>query len=390
MKAVVFYGPGDIRLDDVPEPKIVDDRDAILQLTASAICGTDLHFIRGSMPGLEKGTILGHEGVGVIREVGKGVRALKPGDRVVVGSTIACGYCSYCRASYYSKCDNANPNGPEHTAFYGGPKENGSFNGLQAEYARIPFADVNAVKLPDEVSDDDAILLSDIMPTGYFAADMAHIHPGHTVAVLGCGPVGQLAIAAAKLMDAGRIIAVDGEPDRLEIARNQGAEVVDYSKERPPAAVKELTGGIGVDRVMDCIGVDADKTPRHGSGQWKPGDAPGMPLGGAIEMIAKAGTISVVGLYPDGFKDFDFGKACSKNLTVRAGDCPHRRYLPNLIRMVASGSLKPSHILTKRTQFADAINAYQAFDRHEQGWLKVELLPAKTAPTVTKGELVTA
>lgn len=390
MKAVVFYAPGDIRLEDVEEPKIIEDTDAILQLTASAICGTDLHFIRGSMPPLEKGTILGHEGVGIIREVGKNVRGLKPGDRVVVGSTIACGYCSYCRASYYSKCDNANPNGSEHTAFYGGPKESGPFNGLQAEYARIPFADVNAVKLPDEVSDDDAILLSDIMPTAYFAADMAHIKPGRTVAVLGCGPVGQMAIASAKLMDAGRIIAVDGEPDRLDVARSQGAEVVDYSKERPPVVVKELTGGIGVDRVIDCVGVDADKTPRHGSKEWEPGDAPGMPLAGAIEMVAKAGTISVVGVYPEGFREFDFGKAFGKNLTIRAGDCPHRRYIPNLIRLVASGALKPSRILTKRMPFADAIDAYHAFGRHEQGWLKVELLPAKTAPQVSKGELITA
>src|SRR5579884_276830 len=223
MQAVVFHGAGDIRLDDVPEPKILDDRDAILQLTASAICGTDLHFIRGSMPPLERGTILGHEGIGIITQTGKRARNLKEGDRVVVGSTIACGYCSYCRASHYSKCDNANPNGPENTAFYGGPKTTGPFNGLQAEYARIPFASINAVKLPDEIGDDDAILLSDIMPTAYFAADMADIKPGRTVAILGCGPVGQLAIAAAKLMDAGRIFAVDAEPDRLEIARNQGA-----------------------------------------------------------------------------------------------------------------------------------------------------------------------
>ncbi len=225
MKAVVFHGVGDIRLEDASEPTIQHDRDAILQLTASAICGTDLHFIRGSVPGVEKGTILGHEGVGVIAQVGKGVRNLKPGDRVVVGSTIACGYCSYCRNSDFSKCDNANPNGPQATAFYGGPKQNGPFNGLQAEYARIPFANVNALKLPDEVSDDDAILLSDILPTAYFGADMAGIKPGRTVAVLGCGPVGQMAIACAKLMDAGRIIAVDSEPDRMEVARGQGAEV---------------------------------------------------------------------------------------------------------------------------------------------------------------------
>jgi threonine dehydrogenase-like Zn-dependent dehydrogenase len=389
MKAVVFHGVGDIRLDDVPEPKIKDDRDAILQLTASGICGTDLHFIRGSMPPLEPGTILGHEGVGVIRRTGKGARNLKEGDRVVVGSTIACGYCSYCRASYFSKCDNANPNGPEHTAFYGGPKDTGPFDGLQAEYARIPFASVNALKLPDEVSDEDAILLSDIAPTAYFAVDMARVEPGKTVAILGCGPVGQMAIACAKLKDAGRIFAVDAEPDRLEIARNQGAEIIDYSREDPITAIKELTGGIGVDRVIDCVGVDADKS-RHGTRQWKAGDAPDKPLAGAIDMVAKAGTISIVGLYPNGFKEFDLGKAFGKNLTIRMGDCPHRRYLPDLIRMVATGMLRPSRILTQRKPFADAIEAYKNFDTHQQGWLKVELLPSKGAPVMTKGEVVTA
>lgn len=391
MKAVVYYGVGDIRLDEVDEPKIQNDQDAIVQLTASAICGTDLHFIRGSMPALPKGKILGHEGVGIVHEVGKAVRNLKPGDRVVITSTIACGYCSYCRAGYYSKCDNANPNGPENTAFFGGPEQAGPFNGLQAEYARVPFASVNAVKLPDEVSDDDAILLSDITPTAYFAAEMAKIRRGHTVAILGCGPVGQMAIASAKMMDAGRIFAVDAEPARLDIARNQGAEVIDYSKEKPPQVIKEMTGGIGVDCVIDCIGIDADRTPRHGDGkQWRAGDAPDMPLTGALEMIAKAGTLSIVGLYPEGFKGFDLGKAFGKNITVRMGDCSHRRYLPHLLRAVASGSLRPSHILTQRTGFADAIEAYQAFDRHEQAWLKVELVPSAPAPVATKGEVVTA
>ncbi len=389
MKAVVFRGVGDIALDDVPEPKLLNDDDAIIQLTASAICGTDLHFIRGSMPPLEKGKILGHEGIGIVREVGKNVRNLAPGDRVVVGSTIACGYCSYCRASYYSKCDNANPLGPQNTAFYGGPKQAGPFDGLQAEYARIPFASTNAIKLPDEVADDDAILLSDIMPTAYFAADMAGIKPGKTVAVLGCGPVGQMAIACAKLMDAGRIFAADGEPDRLQIARKQGAEVIDFTKADPPEVIKELTGGIGVDCVIDCVGVDADDH-RRGHKKWQAGNAPQMPLAGAIEMVAKAGTISIVGLYPEGFKDFDLGKAFGKNLTVRMGDCPHRRYLPMLVRLVASGVLHPSRILTKRLPFADAVSAYEAFDTHEAGWLKVELLPSTKSIETSRGEVVTA
>jgi threonine dehydrogenase-like Zn-dependent dehydrogenase len=389
MKAVVFHGQGDIRIDDVAQPEILDDRDAIIEVTSSAICGTDLHFVRGSMQGVEPGKILGHEAVGIVRETGKSVRNLREGDRVVVGSTIACGHCSYCRSSYYSKCDNANPNGPENTAFFGGPKQAGPFQGLQAEFARIPFANVGAVKLPDEVHDDDAILLSDIVPTAYFAADMASIKPGHTVAVLGCGPVGQMAIACAKLYDAGRIIAVDAEPSRLEIARKQGAETIDFSREEPPEVVKELTGGIGVDCVIEAIGVDAYKSA-HPPKQWAKGDAPQKPLAGAIEMVAKAGHISVVGLYPEGFKDFDFGKAFGKNVTIRMGDCPHRRYLPKLVRMVASGVLHPSRVLTKRLAFTDAIAAYEAFDKHEDGWLKVELVPSQVRKTAEKGVLVTA
>lgn len=317
MKAVVFHGQGDIRIDEVDRPKIQDDRDAIIEITASAICGTDLHFIRGSISGMEKGKILGHEAVGIVRETGTGVRNFREGERVVVGSTIACGYCSYCRASYYAKCSNANPNGPENTAFYGGPKESGPFQGLQAQFGRIPFASVNAVKLPDDVSDDDAILLSDIVPTAYFAADMANIKPGHTVAVLGCGPVGQMAIACAKLYDAGRIFAVDAVPSRMEIARKQGAEVIDFSREEPTEAIKELTGGIGVDSVIDAIGIDAFDQARPPK-QWAKGNVPQMPLAGAIEMV------------------------------------------------------------------------YEAFDKHEDGWLKVELVPSQTRKTAEKGTLVTS
>src|SRR3954447_17583920 len=220
MKAIVFHGIGDIRLDNVSEPKIKDSTDAIVRLTASAICGTDLHFVRGTVPGTKPGTILGHEGVGVIEELGKDVRNLNVGDRVVIPSTIACGYCSYCRAGYYAQCDNANPNGAAAgTAFYGGPKESGPFHGMQAEKVRIPFANVGLVKLPDEVTDEQAILQSDIFPTGYFGADIAEIGPGDTVAVFGCGPVGQFAILSARLMDAGRIFAIDCYEDRLEAAR---------------------------------------------------------------------------------------------------------------------------------------------------------------------------
>src|SRR5437660_8049666 len=268
MKAVVYHGVGDIRLDNIKEPTLKHDFDAIVRLTASAICGTDLHFVRGTVPGMQEGTVLGHEGVGVVEEVGKAVRNVKSGDRVVIPSTIACGYCSYCRAGYYAQCDNANPNGPlAGTAFFGGPKTSGPFHGLQAEFARVPFANIGLVKLPEEVTDDQAILTSDIFPTGYFGADIANIHPGATVAVFGCGPVGQFAIASCKLMNAGRILAIDTIPTRLEMAQDQGPEIIDFRSEDPVEAIRELTGGIGVDRAIDAVGVDAtrpDKGPaRH-------------------------------------------------------------------------------------------------------------------------------
>lgn len=405
MKAVVFHDVGDIRLEDVPEPKLQQPTDAIVRLTASAICGTDLHMVRGTMPGMKAGTILGHEGVGVVEAVGPQVRNLAVGDRVLIPSTIACGSCVYCRAGYHAQCDNANPHGMlAGTAFYGGPETTGPFHGLQAEKARVPFAHVNLVKLPDEVSDDQAILLSDIFPTGYFGADIAEIEDGDTVAVFGCGPVGQFVIASAKLLGAGRVLAVDAVADRLEMARAQGAEVIDFEKEDPVAAIRELTGGIGVDRAVDAVGVDAQH-PHHGPAakqaakqqsrhqqvlkavapklakpdQWQAGDAPGQVLDWAIDAVDKAGTVSIIGVYPETMASFPIGKAVNKNLTIKAGNCNHRRYVPHLVELVRSGMSDPLRILTKTEPLLSAIDAYRHFDRHEPGWLKVELLPQAQA-----------
>jgi threonine dehydrogenase-like Zn-dependent dehydrogenase len=402
MKAVVFHGIGDIRLDDVPEPKIEQSTDAIVGLTASAICGTDLHFTRGTFPGMQPGTILGHEGVGTVEELGPDVRNLNVGDRVVILSTIACGYCSYCRAGYYAQCDNANPNGPSAgTAFFGGPKETGPFNGLQAEKARVPFANVGLVKLPDEVTDNQAILISDIFPTGYFGADMADIKPGHVVAVFGCGPVGQFAIASARLMDAGRIIAVDTIPSRLAMAKAQGAEVIDYNAEDPVEAIKRLTGGIGADSAIDAVGVDANR-PQSGpaaqkaqqeastfqqevqqvapqtnpqNGNWHPGDAPSQVSEWMVQAVAKAGTLSIIGVYPPEDQFFPIGMAMNKNLTINMGNCHHRRYAPELVELVRSGVIDPETILTQAVELSNVIDAYKAFDERQPGWIKVELVP---------------
>ena len=403
MKAVVWHGVGDIRMENVPEPEIQDDTDAIVRLTASAICGTDLHMIRGTLTGMKKGTILGHEGVGIVEEVGRGVRNLRRGDRVVIPSTIACGYCSYCRAGYYAQCDNANPNGPRAgTAFFGGPESSGPFDGLQAEYARIPFANVGPVRLPEDVDDDDAILISDIFPTGYFGADMAEIEPGDTVVVFGCGPVGQFAIASAMLLDAGRVFAVDALESRLEMARSQGAEVINFDQEDPVQAILELTGGIGADRAIDAVGVDAEH-PHSGPAAekaeeqkeqfreevervaperdpegdlWKPGSAPSQVLRWATEALAKAGTLSIIGVYSENAMTYPIGQAMNKNLALNMGNCHHRKYIPDLVDMTAAGIVTPSELLTQLEPLTDAVEAFESFDRRESGWVKVELAPS--------------
>jgi threonine dehydrogenase-like Zn-dependent dehydrogenase len=288
----------------VKEPKIQDDTDVIVRITASAICGTDLHFIRGTMAGVKPGRILGHEAVGVVEEVGKGVRNLRAGDRVVVPSTVGCGYCSYCRAGYFAQCDNASPNGKRGgTVFFGGPEDAGGLDGLQAEYARIPFGNVGLVKLPDHVTDEQAIMISDIFPTAYFGAELAEIDDGDTVCVLGCGPVGQFAIASAKLLGAGRIFAVDCVPDRL----------------------------------IDAVGIDAQHA-HHG------------PAGKKAKQKAGQFEEEVKTIAPD-----------------------HRKYIPHLVDLVASGAFDPAQVITKTEPMRDAISAYKEFDQRHAGWLKVEL-----------------
>jgi threonine dehydrogenase-like Zn-dependent dehydrogenase len=399
MQAVVWHGVGDIRLDDVPEPQINRPTDAIVRITSSAICGTDLHFIRGTVSNMVEGTILGHEGVGIVEKVGSSVRNFKEGDRVVIPSTIACGYCSYCRAGYYAQCDNANPNGRDAgTAFYGGPKDTGPFNGLQCENALVPFASVGMVKLPDEVNDEKAIMLSDIFPTGYFGADMARIKPGHTVAIFGCGPVGQFAIASAKLRGAGRIYAVDSVDSRLDMARNQGAEVINFANEDPAQTLRELTGGIGPDCVIDAVGIDANSSEQETSGKegekfrkeleeiapkanphnsnWHLGNAPSQALEWAVKAIAKAGTLSIIGVYPPTMRYFPIGLATNKNLKINAGNCNHRKYIPMLLEKVKSGEVDPSKILTKEESLSSSIRAYESFDKREDGWMKVMLTSA--------------
>jgi threonine dehydrogenase-like Zn-dependent dehydrogenase len=405
MKAVVWHGIGDIRLDDVPEPEIKEPTDAIVKLTASAICGTDLHFVRGTFTGMVPGTILGHEGVGLVEEVGRDVRNLKKGDRVVIPSTVGCGICSYCRAGYFAQCDNANPAGKQGgTVFFGGPKDAGGLPGLQAEFARIPYANVGLVKLPGQVTDDQAILLSDIFPTGFFGAELAEIKDGNTVAVFGCGPVGQFAILSAQLLGAGRVFAIDSQPDRLAMAQGLGAEVINFNEEDPMETLLRFTGDAGVDRAIDAVGIDA-QAPHQGpaalnpqqtekmkqevqetapeqhpaEGNWVPGNAPSQALRWATQAVCKAGTVAIIGVYPPKAEHFPIGIAMNKNLTINMGNCNHRRYLPELVRMVKEGKVDPEKILTQREPVMSAIDAYKQFDRRKAGWIKVELKPLGSA-----------
>jgi len=407
MKAVVFHGLGDIRLDTVPEPKLKESTDAIVRITASAICGTDLHMVRGTMPGMKPGTILGHEAVGIVEEVGRGVTAVKRGQRVVVPSTVCCGHCSYCTAGYTSQCDHANPNGAQAgTAFFGGPLTTGPLDGLQAEFARVPLADANLVGLPEVVSDDQAIMLSDIFPTGYFGADLAEIKKGDTVAVFGCGPVGLFTVISARLLGAGRVFAIDHLADRLAKAEELGAEPVNFDEVDPVEFLKEQTGGIGVLRAIDAVGVDAvmpsegpayaeskamkstfkeeqKEVMQQGSGKswwgqhWVPGDAPSQALHWGVQSLAKAGTLSIIGVYPETMTRFPIGNAMMKNLTIQMGNCPHRKYLPTLINLVESGQVDPTKVLTSIEPLSDVIAAYKTFDQRRTGWIKVELRAAE-------------
>ena len=401
MKAVVYQGIGEVSLEDVPEPKIKEPTDAIVRVTASAICGTDLHFLRGTFPGVKKGRILGHEAVGVVEEVGKSVRNFRKGDRVVVPSTVGCGACTYCRAGYQSQCDVANPNGPSAgTVFFGGPESAGGLDGLQAEFARIPFAGATLVKLPDEITDDQAVLMSDILPTSYMAAVMAEIKPSDTVAIFGCGPVGLFAVACAQHLGAGRVFAIDNVDSRLEMARSHGAEIIHFDKEDPAEVLRDLCRGSGPDRTIDAVGVDAataSKGPagdKKASGQFKeelkgiaseglpsggtfrPGGAPSQALKWAIESAAKGGTVSVIGVYSAPVQDFPIQTILEKNLTLKAGNCNHRRYMPEMIELVRAGVIRPEQFLTQKEPIQSAIDAYRSFAEHERGWIKVKLEPA--------------
>ena len=400
MKAIVWHGIGDIRLDEVDKPMLQGPDDAIVRITRSAICGTDLHFVRGTMGPMKEGTILGHEAVGVVEEIGDNVRAFAPGDRVIVNSTVSCGACSQCRDGHTAQCDVANPDGPQAgTCFFGGPESTGPVDGLQAEYVRVPWARNTLTPIPDGLSDEDAILLSDILPTAWFGAELGAVSAGDVVVVFGAGVVGQLAIASAFLQGAARVISVDGIDTRLAQSLAQNAEIVDFNAEDPVEAILGLTNGAGADVVIDAVGVDA-QTPESGPAAaeaqenaeefeqeveqvapdadpdgetWVPGDAPSQAARWAIESVAKYGRLSIIGVYPPTLTTYPIGAAMNKNLTIRLGNCDHHTVTSSLLQLVTTGAFDPSAFITQHADLGSAIDAYRAFDRREPGWIKTVL-----------------
>jgi threonine dehydrogenase-like Zn-dependent dehydrogenase len=389
MRALCWYGTNDVRVTTVPEPKIVNPRDAIIKVTLTAICGSDLHLFDGFIPTMRKGDILGHEFMGEVVAVGRDNSRLSVGDRVVVPFTISCGRCYFCTSQLFSACDNSNPNawmaeklyGFSSAALFGYSHMMGGYAGGQSEYVRVPFADVGPLRVPDALTDEQVLFLSDIFPTGYMAAENCHIQPGDTIAVWGCGPVGQFAIKSAWMLGAGRVIAIDREPDRLRMAAAEGkAETLNFEYVDVFDALKDATGGRGPDGCIDAVGLEA-----HGTG-WdyyydKAKTATMMAtdrlsaLRQAIHACRKGGTVSVPGVYGGFLDKVPLGAAFHKGLTLKMGQTHVQRYMPLLLERIERGEIDPSFVITHRIRLDDAAQAYTVFRDKRDGCIKVVMKP---------------
>lgn len=390
MQALCWHGTGDVRVDTVDDPRIETPRDAIIKITASGICGSDLHLFDGFMPTMQKGDILGHEPMGEVVEVGASVTNLKRGDRVVVPFTIACGSCFFCEKQLFSCCDNSNPNaemarkamGHSPSGLFGFSHMLGGFPGGQAEYLRVPFADVGPLKIESDLPDEKVLFLSDIFPTGYMAAEHCDIEPGDTVAVWGCGPVAQFAIQSAWMLGAGRVIAIDRVPERLQMAARYGkAETIDFEKHNVYERLQEMTKGRGPDRCIDAVGCEAHGTGALDAVVDKVKSAVMLTtdrahvLREAIMCCRKGGSISVPGAYV-GFPDkLPFGAFMNKGLTMKSGQTHMQRYMKPLLKKVESGEIDPTFVITHRVKLADAPQAYETFRDKKDGCIKVVVTP---------------
>lgn len=389
MKALCWFGKYDVRVEDVPEPKILIPHDAIVKVTSTAICGSDLHLYDGYIPTMEKGDILGHEFMGEVVEVGHDVRKVRPGDRVVVPFTIACGRCFFCKKGLWSACDNSNPNasmaeklyGYSGSGLFGYSHMLGGYAGGQAEYVRVPFADVGPVKIPEDLTDEQVLFLSDIFPTGYQAAENCNIQRGDTVAVWGCGPVGQFAIKSAYMLGAERVIAIDDAPERLRMATEQGkAETLNFDDVDVLEKLKEMTGGLGPDSCIDAVGLEAHGGTldaiydRAKAALMLATDRP-HALRQAIHACRKGGTVSVPGVY-GGFVDkFPFGAAFAKGLIFKMGQTHVHKYMRPLLEEISIGSIDPSFVITHRLTLDEAPKGYETFKNKEDACIKVVMKP---------------
>ena len=389
MKALVWHGKEDVRCDNVPDPKIEKANDIVIRVTSTAICGSDLHLFDGLMPTMEKGDILGHEPMGIVEEVGTAITKFKKGDRVVVPFTIACGKCWFCEQTMFSLCDNTNPNheqaetamGHSPSGLFGYSHMLGGYPGGQAQYLRVPHADVGPIKIESALPDEKVLFLSDIYPTGYMAAENANIQPGDTVAVWGCGPVGQFVIRSALMLGAGRVIAIDDVPERLAMARAGNAETIDTSKEDASERLKEMTKGRGPDSCIDAVGAEA-----HGTNTLErvvdsakmavklSTDRPGA-LRQAIMTCRKGGTLSVPGVYIGLLDKIPFGALMNKGLTVKTGQTHVQRYLSPLLKTIENGKLDPSFVVTHVRPLEEGPDLYKTFRDKKDGCIKVVLKP---------------
>jgi threonine dehydrogenase-like Zn-dependent dehydrogenase len=390
MKALCWYGTGDVRVEQVPDPVIEDRGDAIIKITSTAICGSDLHLYNGYMPTMEKGDILGHENMGEVVEVGADVKKLKVGDRVVVPFNLACGNCFFCKKQMFSLCDTSNPNaeiakkamGHSPSGLLGYSHMLGGFSGGQAEYLRVPYADVGPLVLPNEIPDEKLLFLSDIFPTGYMAAENCGIEPGDTVAVWGCGPVAQFAMKSASMLGAERVIAIDTVPERLALARDEcGAETIDFNETDVYDTLMEMTAGRGPDRCIDAVGCEAhaggtlDGTLDAVKTAVMLGTDRPHVMRQTIMACRKGGTISIPGVYV-GFGDkIPIGAAMNKGLTIKQGQTHTHKYMPLLLEKIQNGEIDPSFVVTHERPLDDAPEMYKMFKDRDDGCIKVVLHP---------------
>jgi len=389
VKALTWHGKSDIRCEEVPDPKIEHPRDAIIKVTACAICGSDLHIFNGVIPEMKSGDVIGHETMGEVVELGSEIKHLKVGDRVVVPFTIACGECFFCQRGFYSGCERTNPDKEKAAKLWGNSPAGlfgyshllGGYRGGQAEYLRVPHADVGPLKVPQGLSDEQVLFLSDIFPTGYMGAEFCNIQQGDTIAIWGCGPVGQFAIRSAFLLGAQRVIAIDTVPERLALAQKAGAETLNFRDEDIYDRIMTLSGGRGADACVDAVGTEPDTAASFDSvvdrikvATFMGTDRPHV-LRQAIHCCRNFGTVSIVGVY-GGFVDkIPMGSAINRGLTFRMAQTPVQRYLPKLLRRIENGDIDPSVVITHRATLEKGPALYKTFRDKKDGCIKVVLRP---------------